>query len=903
MKAKPSREKKLYLRYTEKVSSLLQDEEAKVIFDSLAKGKNTYMRVDRVESSAFDLTWIKMIENCIPDLSYIVANPRMNTKTVTDLVPVELAKKTNAESVQHLASHTQYIKEVDEDLNVIPSKILNIGSDDELKTYENKFIATLIKMLVLFIEKRYEYASRFSVLHDHETLYFKNHSQVGNAEVNIETRINVVTEKDDPESIQSNKYVDRIAEMRRYILYFYNSKFMKLFKNEKNVRNPILQTNIIRKNVRYHNCYELYRFLEAYDRLGINYAVKEAYSQFDNSEIRDLNYLMFANYLALQGKDKSLNHVTKENHYEPEILTSSDDEEFEYGPLYGGPISFVRVDSQYQKYLAHRLHTDLPPEPSEGEKAYFADEYQENRDFKRDYLENLKLFKRKADEKIVFDKRVQEIIAEREKEEKEAEERYIQKRLRLEARYLDIFRQKISDDARGFLASVNNNGIIYPDYQGAGEYSENLAQQELPFSDEELCLLTEHKDEEKKVDGQVDFNYDDKPSQVFSLQKELADKNQEIALLNERIKELQKKLGLIEEDPIDKRIRLSDMLTDGLDEVNLPSQIQQVEVPTPVPGTVLEESSKSTSPAPIVASKEATKPEEQKPVDESLEALAPVDENKEAASSASSKATESSEATLSETSTAKEETTEALSKVEGATPSESTSSAPIDAPIVAPIAVPMPVDGEAENATPIVAAPAASSDGEALPTAIPATASSETTPVVIRQEHIETEEEKSMRMHDELTDDLDDEFAEKVRAVVVPVMVPASSKPASSGKEGRTYNFNGMKLLTKKLDLHAGYAKNRKFKKLTRDIDLDKESQYHERHLKRTLTDFCDEVDYMASHNIDKAGEKGFIVKTRLGYLSTSDTFAHSLKDALIFEARADANKAAVEYRGDVIEL
>ena len=44
------------------------------------------------------------------------------------------------------------------------------------------------------------------------------------------------------------EYVERVEKMRTYVNYFYNSPFMKELKTEKDVRKPILQTNIIRKN-------------------------------------------------------------------------------------------------------------------------------------------------------------------------------------------------------------------------------------------------------------------------------------------------------------------------------------------------------------------------------------------------------------------------------------------------------------------------------------------------------------------------------------------------------------------------------------------------------------------------------------------------------------------------------
>ena len=185
------------------------------ILAALASGKNTYMRMDRVESSSFDSSWIDEIEGVIYDLGQIVSNPRQNTKAEGNIVPVELARKTSAESVQHLASHTQYVKEIDEYGNVIPSKILTLINEDDIRTYENRFIATFIRRLVLFVEKRFEFISKFAELHDEQILMFKNKSIVDGAEVEIETKIRINHKSDDEMSLKNNQYIERIKQMRQ----------------------------------------------------------------------------------------------------------------------------------------------------------------------------------------------------------------------------------------------------------------------------------------------------------------------------------------------------------------------------------------------------------------------------------------------------------------------------------------------------------------------------------------------------------------------------------------------------------------------------------------------------------------------------------------------------------------
>ena len=401
-------------RYHASIKALTKGAREKEILASLSNGKNTYLRLDRVESSAFDKTWIEIIEDVIFDLGEIIANPKQVTKAEGTIVPVELARKINAESVQHLASHTQYIKEIDDYGNVIPSKVLSIISEDDIRTYENRFIATFVRRLILFVEKRYEIVSKFAELHDEEVLFFKNKSFVDGANVEIETKIKISHKSDDELSIKSNAYVARIKQMRQYILYFYNSDFMHKLKTEKDVHNPILQTNIIRKNPKYHHCYEVYKFLERYDSLGVHYKVDEHYSLFNEDEMQEINRTLFANYITLRGKDRSKDAKTSTKVYKPKILTSMDDESFIYGPLLSGPIEFVRIDEGYQKYLDSKLRKDLPLHPTKHEKEYYADEYAEKAENKQDLKQKNDLIKRVEKEVKAFNKKAEKIDKERE---------------------------------------------------------------------------------------------------------------------------------------------------------------------------------------------------------------------------------------------------------------------------------------------------------------------------------------------------------------------------------------------------------------------------------------------------------------------------------------------------------
>ena len=411
---KPNTTKQINRAYQSRMKALLKGKHESEIFDSLKNGKNSYLRLDRLASSSFDRSWIDIIEDVIFDLGAIIANPRSTTKVEGSITPVELARKITSESVQHLASHTQYIKEVDEYGNVIPSKLLSMYADDDLHTYENRFIATFVRRLMLFISKRYEYITKYAELRNEEVLFFKNYSVVDGADVEIETKIKVSYKNEDEEAVRNSKYIDRIIQTRQYILYFYNSPFMKALKNEKDVRNPIIQTNIIRKNPKYHHCYEVYRFIESYDKLGVNYKIDENYSLFNSDEINELNRTLFANYITLKGNSESKSSKKNTKVYKPKILTSMDDESFIYGPLFEGPIEFVRIDDTYQQYLDSKVKKDLPLHPTKKEKEYYEVEYEKKSENKQDLKQKNDLIKRTEKQVTQFEKKVKGILAKRE---------------------------------------------------------------------------------------------------------------------------------------------------------------------------------------------------------------------------------------------------------------------------------------------------------------------------------------------------------------------------------------------------------------------------------------------------------------------------------------------------------
>lgn len=418
--------KKLYRSYASKSKALYNSKDGKDLFDIIASGKNKYLRLDRFESSAMDVSWIKQIEDCIDDLGDIVNNPKKTIQTLVEVVQVEKVKKIGVETVQHLSSHTQFIKTIDENGNVTPSKLLNIYNDDYYAIYENRFIATLLRHLVIFVEKRYLFVLQNASLSDVGVLYMKNHTEHDGRVIDIETKVRYSRPAEAVALDKLKGYLKRIEDIRKYLKFYSNTEFMKILRKERDVRNPILQTNIIRKNPKYHKCYLLWLYINRFRESGIEVKVEENYSELTPEEIKTINETMCSTFLLLRGKDMSPRTEKSKKAYKPIILHTVDDDI--YKPMdYSKPVEYIRIDDKYREYTESLY--EVEPHPTKQRKAYDKEKYDENKKRRAKKAAVDALIARKPKEKEQYDEN-EKIALEREI----ARDAYVQERTEKEIR-------------------------------------------------------------------------------------------------------------------------------------------------------------------------------------------------------------------------------------------------------------------------------------------------------------------------------------------------------------------------------------------------------------------------------------------------------------------------------------
>jgi hypothetical protein len=284
-----------------------QEEFPSRFYQALLSGANEFSSNQIVERKIFHEDWIDSVEQYFPNLDKITRDPKLSLRYDEEVVAIEKAKKINSKSVRHLSSNTQFIREVRKDNFVIPNKILTTNPELETATYENRFIKTLIDRLFIFVRARHQVVLDNIESFEKREVNFNNQFEF--RENQIEMKSNMVQRQDlkeDESNIANQELLRRIELLNKKIGGLKSSPFMETMKNAKKVLPPIQQTNIFQKNVDYKNCYQLYLFLDKFNRLKFDIDRKDAKLYFDRVYQKQLYQGILYSYSTILSNQKAL---------------------------------------------------------------------------------------------------------------------------------------------------------------------------------------------------------------------------------------------------------------------------------------------------------------------------------------------------------------------------------------------------------------------------------------------------------------------------------------------------------------------------------------------------------------------------------------------------------------------
>ena len=291
----------LYSKYTEGVGyALEEDKYFQYLFEMIQAGDNTLEQKKRILHKVVDERWLTVVEEGIEAIFNIVDKPRRFITTSEEVVPVALAKKITSDSVRHLSQNTQYIT-TNEAGDIMPTKILNVTTEESYDLYENRFVYHLIQRLFAFVDKRTDVI--FWSTGDETCNVMSMESKVDDAyeeisykvEMTIKNRQSLV--ENDNDNMDIFKRIDRVRRMSRVLR---TSSFCDIMNGCSRVHSPIQRTNLMMKDPDYRTCYKLWQFIEVYDEVGYTIEEQDSTLQFDEEYLLQMYINMITNYTVFK---------------------------------------------------------------------------------------------------------------------------------------------------------------------------------------------------------------------------------------------------------------------------------------------------------------------------------------------------------------------------------------------------------------------------------------------------------------------------------------------------------------------------------------------------------------------------------------------------------------------------
>ena len=291
----------LYTSFSEQMEPIQEDSRYFRYLFEMAQASGTTIEQQREELvKVVDEEWISMIEDSLDAINTIIENPRRFITTEEEVVPVSLAKKISADSVRHLSRNTQFLAPSD-DGDVHPTRILNVSTVETYDLYENRFIYHLIQRLLTFVDKRTDVI--FWSTGNEIRNRFKMHSKIDDAYEEIEYNVEMTVKnrqsfaENDADNMDVFMRIDRV---RRLVMALRGASFCQIMNGCSAVRSPIQRTNLIMKDPNYRKCYQLWQFMERYDKVGYNIDVQQQALAFDDEYMVQMYTNLINNYTVFK---------------------------------------------------------------------------------------------------------------------------------------------------------------------------------------------------------------------------------------------------------------------------------------------------------------------------------------------------------------------------------------------------------------------------------------------------------------------------------------------------------------------------------------------------------------------------------------------------------------------------
>ena len=285
------------------------------------KGKDSL--TGKTNEKVIDMDWVEAIEEALPYIQKAIDEQRRFIKQIENVVRIELARKTGPDSVKHLSQHTNFIAKVEGDM-VTPNKILVSEQEESFAIYENRVLMTLIRRTLHFVDDKY---SKMKGVPNDSYNDIKVIRQVEFDDKKVDFAFNYINEShenlaDDLDVLDVSELsdFDRIRRIRTTLNEFLNTQLMREIAKEPEVRPPVTQTNLLKKNPNFKKAMELWNFLDSYKRPGFEIVSEEFKGEMTDEVKADVYLSMnFQHFMMTIATNPGLRKILHEKYEEENI--------------------------------------------------------------------------------------------------------------------------------------------------------------------------------------------------------------------------------------------------------------------------------------------------------------------------------------------------------------------------------------------------------------------------------------------------------------------------------------------------------------------------------------------------------------------------------------------------------
>ena len=225
--------------------------------DTNSPVKGTFLQI----KYEFDNAFILSVADAMPILESKINEGSIELTGLQEIVSVHKARSISNATYRFLSSNSRYIKSGEKDGTIRPSEVI----DQRFATYENRFLHSLIKRLLLVVHKRLVYYKQLPDEGESQILTLRRTF----IEAGSRTEITFHVRRNNYASQNKENVIRQLETLQQQLANLFDSGLMRLLHNSQEVFSPVHQTNLIAADEGYQRLLLLWNSTEQDSSLGV----------------------------------------------------------------------------------------------------------------------------------------------------------------------------------------------------------------------------------------------------------------------------------------------------------------------------------------------------------------------------------------------------------------------------------------------------------------------------------------------------------------------------------------------------------------------------------------------------------------------------------------------------------